>query len=41
VNRDMKRKLEGLSDWLEEREEEIKTNRGEGDFNARTGEKGG
>lgn len=40
VNGDMKEKMESLKDWMEEREEGVRTIIG-GDFNARTGEEGG
>lgn len=40
VNGDMGKKLEGIRDWMEEGEEGVRTIIG-GDFNARTGEKGG
>lgn len=39
VNGDMERKLEGLKDCVEKKEEEVKILIG--DFNAKTGEEGG
>lgn len=40
VNGDMEKKLQSLRVWMEEKEKGILTIIG-GDFNARTGEKGG
>jgi len=40
VNKDMERKLEGLKEWLEEKERGVRTLIG-GDFNARSGDEGG
>lgn len=40
INGDIERKMEGLKEWVEEREMDRRTIIG-GDFNARTGEEGG
>jgi len=40
VNKDMERKLEGLKEWMEEKERGVRTLIG-GDFNARSGDEGG
>lgn len=40
INGDMERRMEGLKEWMEEREMDRRTIIG-GDFNARTGEEGG
>ncbi|KYN12410.1 hypothetical protein ALC57_15415 [Trachymyrmex cornetzi] len=41
INMDMKRKLESLAEWMEGKEEGIKTMMGGGDFNVRTRREGG